>query len=106
MKALYEQFLTKVVYPSYARSRMRGSFSFDSAGGMDEVRTAGSISMSTCDLCHTPDLWELRIPLREGHPRAPYRAPAMFSRDKWHLALTDLNNPTGNTDTLICNCRV
>jgi hypothetical protein len=41
MKAVYEQFLTKVVYPSYARSGMRGSSSFDSAGRMDEVRTAG-----------------------------------------------------------------
>jgi len=62
--------------------------------------------MSTCELCHTPDLWELRIPLGRDTQERLIVHQQCSQGHKWHLALTDLNNPTGNNDTLICDCRV
>jgi hypothetical protein len=62
--------------------------------------------MSTCELCHTPDLWELRIPLGRDTQERLIVHQQCSQGHKWHLALTDLNNPTGNNDALICDCRV
>ena len=62
--------------------------------------------MATCDICNTPDLRELRIHLGKDPQERLIVHQQCSQGHKWHLALTELNNPTGTTDTVMCDCRV
>ena len=62
--------------------------------------------MSTCEICNNPDLRELRIPFGKDTQERLIVHQQCSRGHKWHLALTELNNPTGRTDTVMCDCRV
>jgi hypothetical protein len=55
--------------------------------------------MATCDICNSPDLRKLRIHLGKHTQERLIVHQQCSQGHKWHLALTELNNPTGMTKT-------
>ena len=105
-----------MVYPFYARNGMRGSTICVSAGvwlgranadrEVRENRRRETFLWPLASLCNAPDLRELRVPLGKDTQERLIVHQQCSQGHKWHVAFTELHKPTGNTDTVMGDCRL